>query len=133
MNGHESDLRTGLPLQMVELHEAMRLLLIVEATPEALLAVAARQPEVAELVVNAWVQLVSMDPETGALQVFEQGGFVPFEPRPVQLPLVETSPEWHMRSRVHLTPALVRSALPAVPATRPVRHLEPEPAGALNA
>ena len=31
----------------------MRLLLIVEATPEALLAVAGRQPEVAELVVNA--------------------------------------------------------------------------------
>ena len=27
MNGHQSDLRTGLPLQMVELHEPMRLLL----------------------------------------------------------------------------------------------------------
>ena len=36
MNGHQSDLRTGLPLQMVELHEPMRLLLIVDATPEAL-------------------------------------------------------------------------------------------------
>jgi uncharacterized protein YbcC (UPF0753/DUF2309 family) len=132
MNGHESDLRTGLPLQMVELHDAMRLLLIVEATPEALLAVAARQPEVAELVVNAWVQLVSMDPETGALQFFEQGGFVPFEPRRVRLPLVERSPEWHMRSRDHLTPALVRSALPNTPATLNDRRPEPEPVGALN-
>ena len=60
MNGHQSDLRTGLPLQMVEIHEPMRLLLIVDATPEALLAVAGRQAEVAELVVNAWVQLVSV-------------------------------------------------------------------------
>lgn len=115
MNGHEGDLRTGLPLQMIEIHDALRLLLIVEATPAALLDVASRQPEVAELVVNAWVQLVSMDPETGALHVFERGGFVPYEPRPVQLPLVERSPEWHMRSRGHLTPALVARALPPLP------------------
>ena len=31
MDGHQSDLRTGLPLQMVETHEPMRLLLIVDA------------------------------------------------------------------------------------------------------
>jgi uncharacterized protein YbcC (UPF0753/DUF2309 family) len=111
MNGHESDLRTGLPLQMVELHDAMRLLLIVEATPDALLTVAGRQPEVAELVVNGWVQLVSMDPETGALQVFEQGGFVPYQPRAIRLPMVERSPQWHLRSREHLRPAMVHGAL----------------------
>ena len=40
MNGHQSDLRTGLPRQMVEIHEPMRLLLIVDATPESLLTVA---------------------------------------------------------------------------------------------
>ncbi|MEQ1693896.1 MAG: putative inorganic carbon transporter subunit DabA, partial [Gemmatimonas sp.] len=76
MNGHQSDLRTGLPLQMVEIHEPMRLLIVVDATPEALLAVAGRQAEVAELVVNEWVQLVSADPDTGAMQVFEGGQFV---------------------------------------------------------
>jgi uncharacterized protein YbcC (UPF0753/DUF2309 family) len=112
MNGHQSDLRTGLPLQMVELHEPMRLLLIVDATPEALLAVASRQPEVAELVVKEWVQLVSADPETGAMAVFEGGRFVPYEPRPALLPVVERSAEWHMRTRDHITPALVRCALP---------------------
>ena len=112
MNGHQSDLRTGLPLQMVEIHEPMRLLLIVDATPEALLTVAGRQPEVAELVVNEWIQLVSVHPETGAMAVFEGGQFVPYVPAPVLLPVVERSPEWHMRSRAHLTPALVRSALP---------------------
>ncbi|MEQ1693260.1 MAG: hypothetical protein ABMA00_18355, partial [Gemmatimonas sp.] len=68
--------------------------------------------EVAELVVNEWVQLVSADPDTGAMQVFEGGQFVPYEPSPVLLPVVERSPEWHMRSRLHMTPALVRSALP---------------------
>jgi uncharacterized protein len=112
MNGHQSDLRTGLPLQMVELHEPMRLLLIVDATPEALLAVASRQAEVAELVVNEWVQLVSADPDTGAMAVFEGGRFVPYVPRPALLPVVERSAEWHMRTRDHINPALVRSALP---------------------
>jgi uncharacterized protein YbcC (UPF0753/DUF2309 family) len=112
MNGHQSDLRTGLPLQMVEIHEPMRLLVIVDATPAALLAVAGRQAEVAELVGNEWVQLVSVDPATGAMAVFEDGAFVPCTPRPTILTAVERSPEWHLRTRDHLPAALVRSALP---------------------
>ena len=122
MNGHQSDLRTGLPLQMVELHEPMRLLIIVDATPEALLAVAGRQAEVAELVVKRWVQLVSVDPVSGAMAVFEDGAFVPYTPTPVSLPEVERSRDWHMRSREFVTPALVRRALttPAPTAARPV-------------
>ena len=112
MNGHQSDLRTGLPLQMVEIHEPMRLLLIVDATEAALLGIASRQPEVAELVGKAWVQLVAVHPETGAMSVFERGAFVPYAPRPTLLPVVERSAEWHMRSREHLPPALVRRALP---------------------
>jgi uncharacterized protein YbcC (UPF0753/DUF2309 family) len=112
MNGHQSDLRTGLPLQMVEIHEPMRLLLMVDASPEALLTVAGRQAEVAELVVNQWVQLVSMHPDTGAMAVFDRGQFVPYEPAPTLLPVVERSPEWHMRTREHVSPALVRRALP---------------------
>jgi uncharacterized protein len=80
MAGHQSDLRTGLPLQMVEIHEPMRLLLIVEATPATLLEIAGRQAEVRELVVNEWVQLVSVDPESGAMLVFEGGAFVPYVP-----------------------------------------------------
>ncbi len=132
MNGHQSDLRTGLPLQMVEIHEPMRLLLIVEATPAALLRVASRQPEVAELVVNAWVQLVSLDPATGAMQEFVDGRFVPYVPEPTLLPVVDRSPEWHLRSRAHLTPALVRRALPAA-AVGHDRQPGHEPAGALGA
>ena len=112
MNGHQSDLRTGLPLQMIEIHEPMRLLLIVEATPASLLAVASRQAEVAELVVNAWVQLVSLDPDTGAMQVFDGGQFVPYDAAPTLLPVVERSADWHMQSRAHLRPALVRRGLP---------------------
>jgi uncharacterized protein YbcC (UPF0753/DUF2309 family) len=114
MNGHGGDLRTGLPWQMVELHEPMRLLLVVEATPASLLAVAGRQAEVRELVVNGWVQLVSLDPRTGALQVFSDGAFVPYTPAPVTLPRVRRSVEHHGRRREHLPPALVEAALARV-------------------
>jgi uncharacterized protein YbcC (UPF0753/DUF2309 family) len=119
MNGHNGDLQTGLPLQMVEIHEPMRLLLVVEATPASLLAVAARQPEVGELVTRRWVQLVSVHPTTGAMAVLDKAagvsggaaGFVPYEPNAVVLPEVERSIDWHGRTRAHLPPALVRAAL----------------------
>ena len=111
MNGHGGDLRTGLPWQMVEIHEPMRLLLVVEATPAALLAVAGRQPEVKELVVNEWVQLVSVDPDSGAMAVFTSAGFVPYAPARVVLPRVRRSVDHHGASRGHLPPALVDAAL----------------------
>jgi len=121
MSGHQSDLRTGLPLQMVEIHEPMRLLVIVDATPDALLTVADRQAEVAQLVGNAWVQLVSVHPGTGEMAVFERGAFVPYHAQPTLLPVVDRSAEWHLRTRDHVPPALVRAALPAA-AVGP-RHL----------
>jgi hypothetical protein len=127
MNGHQSDLRTGLPLQMVEIHEPMRLLLIVDATPETLLAIAGRQAEVAELVVGQWIQLVAVDPESGVMQVFEDGCFVRYAPTPTLLPVVERSADWHMRTRAHIAPALVRRALPASavgPGHRPSPHAQ---------
>jgi uncharacterized protein YbcC (UPF0753/DUF2309 family) len=44
MQGASSDLRTGLPLQMVEIHEPMRLLVVVEQTLEIVSAIYQRQP-----------------------------------------------------------------------------------------
>src|SRR6202035_6147237 len=36
MDGHASDLRTGLPWQMVEIHEPVRILFLIETTPDRL-------------------------------------------------------------------------------------------------
>ena len=76
------------------------------------MTVASRQAEVAELVTKQWIQLVAVHPDTGAMSLFQDGGFVPYHPQPMLLPVVERSPDWHMQSRAHLPPALVRSALP---------------------
>ncbi len=107
MSGHSSDLRTGLSRQMVEIHEPMRLLTIVEATPETLLAIAGRVPVVKELVVGRWMQLIAMDPETGKFQEFTDKGFVPIEPTSEVLAKVRSSVEWYQGKLDHLPPARI--------------------------
>jgi hypothetical protein len=44
MDGHASDLRTGLPWQMVEIHEPVRVLFVIETAPERLMKVVECQP-----------------------------------------------------------------------------------------
>ena len=44
MDGHASDLRTGLPWQMVEIHEPVRILFVIETTPERLMKVIDASP-----------------------------------------------------------------------------------------
>ncbi len=77
MDGHGSDLRTGLHWQTVELHEPVRLLLVVESTPEALLAIAERNEVVRRLVGGRWVLLAALDPTSGRAHFLEHDGFRP--------------------------------------------------------
>jgi len=120
MDGHASDLRTGLPWQTVEIHEPIRLLVVIEATSERIMASAERLPGVKNLVVNQWIQLVSWDPDTGALTVFENGEFVPYVPEHNDIPVVDRSVSWYAGHREHLAPARVLAALTGRPS--PVRE-----------
>ena len=120
MDGHASDLRTGLPWQTVEIHEPIRLLVVIEATPERIMASAERLPGVKNLVVNQWIQLVSWDPDTGALTVFENGEFVPYVPEHNDIPVVDRSVSWYAGHREHLAPARVLAALTGRPS--PIRE-----------
>lgn len=108
MEGTSSDLRTGLPRQMIEIHEAMRLLVVVEQTPEILTAIYQRQPVIQELVGNAWIQLACMDPAGGAIHIFTPGrGFEAWSPDPSPLPLARKSAEWYAGHDGPLPPALI--------------------------
>ena len=66
MEGADSDLRTGLPWQMVEIHEPMRLLVVVEQSAAVLTAILQRQPPLQELITNAWIVVAAKDPLSGA-------------------------------------------------------------------
>ena len=109
MEGAASDLRTGLPRQMIEIHEPMRLLLIVEATLDVLGGIYGRQPAIAELLDNEWVHLVAMDPTDGRFTRFVAGeGFVPWDEHVPDLPVVGTSHEYYRNREGFLPPALIR-------------------------
>lgn len=107
MDGHASDLRTGLSRQMIEVHEPMRLLLIVEATQERLLDIARRRDELRDIVFNRWIDLVSLDPRSGAMSWFDGARFVPYQPAPVRLPAAARSMDYYRGRRDHLPPARI--------------------------
>ncbi len=100
MNGHASDLRTGLPWQMVEVHEPVRLLLIVENTPEKIMEAVRRSSEVTELVENRWIRLVSMSPD-GTVHVYRDGVFESLS-ETVKIPAIPSSVEWYRGKLEHL-------------------------------
>ncbi|WP_163863341.1 YbcC family protein [Myxococcus eversor] len=112
MDGAESDLRTGLPRQMIEIHEPMRLLLIVEASTGVLSSILARQPALQELIGQEWVQLVSVDPVTGEQHRFTRHGFQSLTPPKTRLPEVASSSHWYQGHRDFLPPALIRAPAP---------------------
>ncbi|NJD08560.1 MAG: DUF2309 domain-containing protein [Methylococcaceae bacterium] len=112
MEGGGSDLRTGLPRQMVEIHEAMRLQVIVEANTDVVTAIYRRQPPLRELIGRGWILLSAIDPESGELSVFDpQRGFLPWEPGPPP-PAAADSASWYGGHSGPLAPALIGSVPP---------------------
>ncbi len=102
MNGPESDLRTGLPWQMVEIHEPVRILFVVETTPERVMAVFNANPQLSEFLENRWIRLATMDPETGVVHVRRGGSFEKLEAPLEALPEAKTSFGWFGGKLRHL-------------------------------
>jgi len=102
MDGAASDLRTGLPWQGVEIHEPVRLLFVIESTPENLVKIMDRNAVVGRLIRNEWVQLAVLNPESNELTQFRHGTFERFEPSASELPTVMRSMDWYREQREHL-------------------------------
>jgi len=91
-NSSDGDLRSGLPLQMIEVHDPVRLLMIVEHYPEVVKKVIQSNPDLYQWFDNEWINLVALHPEKKALYVFEDGEFVPYAPLTKALPVVGDLP-----------------------------------------
>lgn len=116
MEGADSDLRTGLPWQMVEIHEPMRLLVVVEQTPDVLGAILERQPPLQELINNEWIVVAAKDPSSGAIaQYCPRRGWLPWSGSAV-LPQVARSADWFAGESEPLAPAIILggAALPTI-------------------
>jgi uncharacterized protein len=87
-NGIDGDLRPGLPQQMIEIHDPLRLLFIVEQKPEIVLKTIQRTPELYHWYLNEWVLLVVHDAECNTFFRFNSGGFVPYHPLQKSVPIL---------------------------------------------
>jgi len=102
MDGHASDLRTGLPWQMVEIHEPVRGLFAVETTPERLTKAIAASASLKELVKHRWVRFATIDPASGRVHVCRDAGFEEFNGPVERLPVAFSSAEWYQGKLEHL-------------------------------
>jgi uncharacterized protein YbcC (UPF0753/DUF2309 family) len=111
MEGASSDLRTGLPWQMVEIHEPVRLLFIIETTCEAMLRIMDRNPAIGRLCRNRWVRLAVLDPASNAVSVFQGGEFRSYQPQAAVLPKASSSVDWYRGWRDHLEFAKIKPSV----------------------
>lgn len=79
-NGADGDLRPGLPQQMIEIHDPMRLLVIVEHFPNVVLQVIQKNKATYEWFLNEWIHLVAINPKDKSFHVFKDGAFTVYEP-----------------------------------------------------
>ena len=79
-NSCDGDLRPGLPVQMIEVHDPVRLLIIVEHFPEVVSKTIQAVPEMHEWFINEWVHLVAINPETGNFYYYKNGAFLEYVP-----------------------------------------------------
>lgn len=87
-NGIDGDLRPGLPAQMIEAHDPVRQLVIVEHYPEVVLNVVTQLPNY-EWYLNEWMHFAVIHPETREIFVFKKGEFQKYIPIKKEIPFVD--------------------------------------------
>ncbi len=79
-NSSDGDLRPGLPLQMIEIHDPVRLLVIVEQNPAIVLQVIQSDNAIYEWYAKGWIHLVVINPFDQLLYVFKNNQFELYHP-----------------------------------------------------
>lgn len=79
-NGADGDLRPGLPQQMIEIHDPMRLLVMVEHFPEVVLHVIQKNEATYQWFKNEWIHLVAINPQDKSFHMFKDGAFTVYVP-----------------------------------------------------
>ncbi|MFA5983618.1 MAG: DUF2309 domain-containing protein [Methylococcaceae bacterium] len=111
MEGGCSDLRTGLPQQMVEIHEAMRLQLLIEAKTTVLEQIYARQASLRELIGGGWLHLSVKDPDSGEIFVFKPDkGFMLWQAAETAMPICSSSLDCYQGQHQPVAPKLIQQA-----------------------
>ena len=110
-NGIDGDLRPGLPSQMIEVHDPVRLLMVVVQRRDVVDRVLDRAPATRTWFDREWIHLVLIDPGTRERWRYRPGGryeaYVPFTP---SLPEVADVTQLTATSRENLPVHLIRTS-----------------------
>jgi len=113
MEGAASDLRAGLSQQMIEIHEPMRNLFLIETTPAAMHSIMAGNEMIRSLIENEWIRTATIDVETSEIHFYEQGAFRKYTPENLGLPVVASSADWYRGHRQNLGFASIDATAPS--------------------
>ena len=78
-NGVKGDLRPGLPWQMIDVHDPVRILTVVENTPDFVLNVLEKYPDTFDWYRKEWMKLAVINPQTNKVSVLKEGKFIPYK------------------------------------------------------
>jgi len=106
-NGSEGDLRTGLPEQMIEIHDPVRLLIVVEQRREIVQRVLAQNDVVRQWIDLEWVHLVVFDLRSKKFYRRMRSDFVALELGALKPPVYADSRAAYYHHRDNITPAIV--------------------------
>ena len=107
MDGAQSDLRTGLPWQMVEVHEPTRLAIVVESSRAVVSQVVDTNPILERLVRNRWIWLACLDAHSSELWELRATGWVAHSPEYALAVVAGDSAEWYQGKRGFLPPVVL--------------------------
>jgi uncharacterized protein len=106
-NSSDGDLRPGLPLQMIEVHDPVRLLVLMEHYPEVVLKTVQREPAVYEWYKNGWVHLVAIHPDTNDFYYYKNGKMVLYRPMKEQVNSIDNMTQFIERAKGMVTNHIV--------------------------
>lgn len=107
MTGAASDLRPGLSAQMVEIHEPLRILFVVQTTPQIMHRIVQANAAIRTLVEGEWVQLALLDAASSQIMLYCKGEYKPYALQNNQLQEFKASVEVYRAERRHLPFATV--------------------------
>lgn len=90
-NGIDGDLRTGLPAQMVELHDPVRLLMIVQQNKEVLESLLKSHPPTFQWFDLGWIHLIAWEETEKKWWLWHEGIWKEY--RPIG-PKIDSTPNW---------------------------------------
>jgi uncharacterized protein YbcC (UPF0753/DUF2309 family) len=109
-NGIDGDLRPGLPSQMIELHDPLRILVIAEHFPEKVTYAITKNPATYEWFKNDWVKLIAIHPQTKEVFEFKNEAFISYKTVQKEATLIENELDLTEKSRENLPTGIITKA-----------------------